>query len=155
MIRLKASAGSLFLVASCGMCCQNTAVGQSSDSSSAKNIQELTPHSADRNTLTPPQKVKATLQANGGEHGTVEVKWLPSPEKRVVGYKIIRVDPKEGKPVEVGRSKDATFTMEIGDAKELGDAKKALYGVYLIDYRGNESPISQLATVTKTEKKNP
>jgi len=96
-----------------------------------KSTKELTPQEANRVTLPAPKDLKAKQEGS-----SMVLEWKPSPQKRVVEYKVFRFDDKDNTPVEIGRTTVPNF--RVG---KLDD--KSAYGVAAVDYRGNESPVSE------------
>jgi hypothetical protein len=103
----------------------------------SKSTKELTPQEANRVTLPAPKDVKAKQEGS-----SMVLEWKPSPQKRVVEYKVFRFDDKVDKLVEIGRTMTPNFLVEKMDGK-------AAYGVAAVDYRGNESPVSDLVKTPK------
>jgi hypothetical protein len=91
---------------------------------------ELNTKEANRITLPPPKGVKAKQEGD-----TVVVEWTPSAQKRVVEYKVFRIDEKDGKITVIGQTKDAAFMVEKVEGKPE-------FAVAAVDYRGNEGAVS-------------
>ena len=85
---------------------------------------------ASRMTLPPPKDVRAKQEGH-----SVVVEWTPSAQKRVVEYKVFRVEESGGKTTVVGRTKGTTFVVDKVEGKPA-------FAVAAVDYRGNEGEAS-------------
>jgi fibronectin type 3 domain-containing protein len=123
-------AAAIMALSSNGFCQSNPPTEPKAAQSEQSNMGELNAHEASRVTLPPPKGVKAKQEGD-----SVVVDWSPSTQKRVVEYKVFRIDEEQGKITEVGRTKGTEFVV----AKVEG---ASAFGVAAVDYRGNESAVS-------------
>ena len=114
----------------------STATCQSNSRQTAAQVEqssgsaELNRKEANRMTLPPPKDVRAKQEGH-----SVVVEWVPSAQKRVVEYKVFRVEESGGKMTEVGRTKATSFVVDKVEGKSA-------FSVAAVDYRGNEGEAS-------------